>query len=114
MSGRFIAMCAGGFALTVLALFNKGAIGIAPSVVASANVFYVDNATGSDSNSGSSSAPWKTIQKAANEMSMADTVIVRAGIYNERVQVRSSGVSGAPITYEAEGTVIMQGFAVAA
>jgi hypothetical protein len=43
--------------------------------------YYVDLA-GSDSNSGTSSAPFLTIQQAANVVNPGDVVIVRDGIYN--------------------------------
>src|SRR5437762_14046229 len=50
-------------------------------------VFYVDGITGDDSNPGSSSAPWKTIQKAADTIGPGATVNVNAGTYDERVRV---------------------------
>ncbi len=76
--------------------------------------FYVDGANGSDSNPGTQTQPWQTIQKAADSALPGDTVTVLAGTYNERVQVTTSGLSGAPITYQAQGTVTMQGFTVQA
>ena len=82
--------------------------------IASAATYYVST-TGSDTSSGTQTAPWKTIQKAANTMAAGDTVIVQAGSYaSERVSVAKSGSSGAPITYQAQGTVVMQGFRIIA
>lgn len=46
----------------------------------SANTYYVST-TGSDSNVGSFSKPFKTLQKGANMMKAGDTVFVRAGTY---------------------------------
>lgn len=75
--------------------------------------FYVST-TGNDSNAGSSTSPWRTIQKAANTLSVGQTVNVNAGTYNERVQVTRSGSAGSLITFQAQGTVVMQGFNVSA
>jgi parallel beta-helix repeat protein len=47
-------------------------------------------------------------------LSAGDTVIVTEGTYNERVSVTKSGSSGNPITYQAQGTVVMQGFNIQA
>jgi len=76
-------------------------------------VTYYVATTGNDSNPGTSPQPWKTIQKAANTMVAGDTVTVLAGSYtSERVQVTRSGSTGAPITFQAQGTVTMQGFTI--
>jgi hypothetical protein len=76
-------------------------------------IYFVDGVDGSDLNSGTSrDQAWRTIQKAANTMIAGDSVTVLAGNYNERVQVSRSGVSGSPITYAAEGTVVTKGFTV--
>jgi len=77
------------------------------------NVHYV-LPTGSDSASGSSSQPWRTIQHAADVMASGGTVIVLAGDYPERVLVTRSGASGSPITFKAQGPVTMRGFTVEA
>jgi parallel beta-helix repeat protein len=69
---------------------------------------------GDDSNPGTRLQPWRTIQKAANMMADGDTVVVLSGEYDERIQITTSGASGAPITYQAQGTVTMKGFTVSA
>ncbi len=56
---------------------------------------------GNDSNAGTASAPWLTIQKAANTLTAGQTVIVRSGTYAERASETTSGSSGSPITYRA-------------
>lgn len=75
---------------------------------------YVDGIRGSDANPGTAELPWQTIQKAADTMLPGSIAHVLAGTYPERVHVRTSGVPGAPITYQAEGSVTMQGFTVIA
>lgn len=56
--------------------------------------------SGSDTNPGSESLPWRTIQKAAGTLVAGDTLYVKAGIYRERVVPKNSGTdSGHVITY---------------
>jgi hypothetical protein len=63
-------------------------------------VFYVST-TGSDSNPGTLSAPWRTIQHAANSVQAGDTVYVRGGVYNESVNISVSGSATAgPISFK--------------
>ncbi len=61
---------------------------------------------GSDSNNGSSNAPFRTIQKAADEVGPGDTVIIRNGTYtgdsNSVADIGRSGTSGQWITFKAE------------
>ena len=59
--------------------------------------FYVAPA-GSDSAAGTSAAPWRTIQKAANTLQAGQTAIVAAGDYGERVSITHSGTRADPIT----------------
>jgi Bacterial Ig-like domain (group 3)/Right handed beta helix region len=54
----------------------------------------------SDSNNGSQTSPWLTIQHAANEVQAGDTVIIEGGTY-AGFDVQTSGTSTAPITFEA-------------
>ena len=67
---------------------------------------YVNQSHGSasDTNAGSESAPFLTIQKAADTVVAGDTVIVRPGVYNERVSFSSghSGTAGNMVTFRAE------------
>jgi len=67
---------------------------------ASGTTYYV-SPTGSDSNPGTESQPWKTIQKAAYTLSAGDTVYIKAGTYQERVIPQNSGGAGSYITYSA-------------
>lgn len=76
--------------------------------------YYVDALRGSNLNPGTASAPWRTIQKAADTVVGGSTVRVRAGRYQERVRVTRPGRSGAPIIFQAEGAVRMRGFTILA
>ena len=52
--------------------------------------FYVSK-TGDDSNPGTQTAPWRTIQHAADTVRAGSTVNVRGGIYEERINIKESG-----------------------
>jgi hypothetical protein len=68
--------------------------------------------TGSDSNSGSASAPWLTIGHAASVAQAGATVYVQAGTYNESVTFASSGTASAPIVFNGQGVAIVDGTGV--
>lgn len=78
------------------------------------HIYYVDSTQGSDSYPGSQNQPWKTIQKAANNLYAGDTVIVISGNYSERVEITRSGKPENLITLIAEGAVMTKGFTVKA
>jgi len=88
-------------------LFFCSALFLIPAS-AQAATYYVST-SGSDSNAGSSSAPFKTIQKAANIVNPGDTVIVRDGTYTDTnndlnvVRLARGGTSSSSwITFKAE------------
>jgi hypothetical protein len=56
---------------------------------------------GNDANSGSFIAPWRTIQHAADAVSLGNAVWVRAGTYNEAVEIAVSGSASYPIRFMA-------------
>jgi parallel beta-helix repeat protein len=101
------------FCLSLVAVFFLLLFFLALPVKAFAATYYVST-SGNDSNSGSQTQPWKTIQKAASTIVAGDTVTVSAGTYTERVQINRSGSAGAQITFHAEGTVVMKGFLLSA
>lgn len=72
------------------------------SVSAYAQTYYVDGKSGKDFNKGTSDAPFKTIQKAADIVTAGDTVIIRSGVYYENVKITKSGTKDAPIIFRAE------------
>jgi hypothetical protein len=63
-------------------------------------VYYVAN-DGNHKNTGlDRKNAWKTIQHAADAVRPGDTVLVAGGIYPERVLMRATGESNAPITFK--------------
>jgi hypothetical protein len=65
--------------------------------------FYI-SPTGSDTNSGTQSSPWKTIQKAANTLKSGETALLLDGTYEEAgIEFKTnSGLKEAPITIKAQ------------
>ena len=73
------------------------------------STYYV-SPTGSDSNSGTVSAPFKTFSKAASTLAAGDVLRVTAGTYTETLTLATLGTAGAPITVIGNGAVLnMQG-----
>ncbi len=58
---------------------------------------YYVSTSGSDSNPGTETAPWRTIQKAVDSVNPGNTILVRAGTYNESIVLTRSGSSGSVI-----------------
>jgi len=65
------------------------------------HAYYV-SPTGSDSSSGTSSAPFQTINHAASIAGAGDVVTIEDGTYDESVTVTGSGTASAPIVFQAE------------
>jgi Right handed beta helix region/Protein of unknown function (DUF1565) len=82
---------------------------------ASATTLYVAT-TGNDSNPGTASQPLRTIQAAADKVQPGQVVLVRGGVYYERViNLRRGGTPTAPVTFQAapgERVVIDHGLRV--
>jgi parallel beta-helix repeat protein len=74
-----------------------------PWAQAAATTLYVarGNPACSNTGPGTSAKPFCTINAAAKKVTAGETVQVRAGIYPESVMVRSSGRSGARVTFTA-------------
>jgi hypothetical protein len=90
---------------TAARLLGACAIAVFSASFLAAATYYVAP-NGSDSNNGSSTAPFKTIQKAADIVNPGDTVILRNGTYtggSESVaEIRRSGTSSQWITFKSE------------
>ena len=81
-----------------------------PALAFSALLF-VDgnNSNCSNSGTGSQSAPFCSIDAAADEVEAGDTVSVKPGTYNEEVFIRQSGSSSSPISFIADPGVTVSG-----
>ena len=69
------------------------------------STFYIST-TGSDSNPGTSTQPWLTIQHAANTVTAGATVNVMGGEYNAFVSFPNSGTQSAPIIFQSDPVLI--------
>ena len=87
-------------ALASLALLGPSA--------AVAGVTYHVAPGGRDTNPGSASSPWASIQRAANTLGPGDTVIIAPGVYRESVGIARSGAAGAYITYQAMPGAVLE------
>lgn len=58
---------------------------------------FVDAAKGDDAAAGSESAPWKTLARAAQAAEPGMTIVLRGGIYRERVIFTARGTAEKPI-----------------
>ena len=63
---------------------------------------YVVAPTGDNRASGNITQPLKSISEAAERAMPGDTILVKAGVYRERVAPPPGGEPGKPITYRAE------------
>ena len=68
------------------------------SFIVNANTYYVAT-NGNDTNQGTNTQAWASIQKAANTLVAGDTVFIKAGTYNERVIVKNSGAANNYIVF---------------
>jgi hypothetical protein len=91
------------FVTAVAVLWNALTAGHAHA--APLRTFYVDPA-GNDSAAGSSTAPWRTLQKAATTVRAGDLVIVRAGHY-AGLYLTTSGTATDPITFRGDPGAIV-------
>ena len=67
-----------------------------------ATVYYVGGTGSSDSNPGTATQPFATIQKAASIAVAGDIVNIRPGVYRETVVPANSGSPGNPIIFQAD------------
>jgi hypothetical protein len=63
----------------------------ASAVFGQSNSFFYVSKNGDDSNAGTQTAPWRTVQHAADTARAGSTVNVRGGVYGELVSINVSG-----------------------
>ena len=78
-----------------------------PSPVRAASTYYVST-TGSDmTGTGSSSKPWKTIQKAADEVGPGATVLIKPGTYTQAVEINIDATASNPVIFRGDGAGVI-------
>jgi hypothetical protein len=80
---------------------------VAPTPDASQGALYV-SFSGSDSNTGTDASPFLTIQKGISSLSAGKTLYIKAGTYNEKLTVASSGTARSPIAIRNFGTDVVR------
>ena len=75
----------------------------------SAATWHVDPAGNDVKGLGSAELPWRSIQKALDECSPGDAVLLHAGVYPQRVDWPESGQPGKPITLMGEEGAVLTG-----
>lgn len=99
-------------AMRACELLLIGAV-LAACPAALAEIYHVaqKHPAASDANAGTEQAPWKTLSKAAAELSPGDTAVIHEGVYREWVNPARSGSASAPITFQGSAgeTVILSG-----
>ena len=79
--------------------------GLVLAVPALQGATYYVSPSGSDTNNGTLSLPFQTVNKSVTVAKAGDTVLVQPGIYDQWVRLTNSGTSGKPITFKANGAV---------
>lgn len=77
------------------------ALALVSSVPAATYEVAQQNPQASDDAPGTADRPWKTFAKAAESAGPGDVIVIRGGVYRERVLVKTSGTAEAPIRFEA-------------
>ncbi|HTL46974.1 MAG TPA: right-handed parallel beta-helix repeat-containing protein [Verrucomicrobiae bacterium] len=65
--------------------------------------------TGSDTNAGDQNNPYKSLQKAISSLQAGDTLVIKAGTYQESADITVSGTADAYITIRGEDGVVIDG-----
>jgi Right handed beta helix region len=104
--------------LLAVSVFSGNRVSAQANIVENQTTFvYVDAKTGSDSNSGAQSSPFKTLQAGINkaitinQQNIGVKVIVNSGVYRESIQIGNYKATRAPFTIQAAvtGAAIVSG-----
>lgn len=80
-----------------------------PPKTGQGTTYYVST-KGSDSNSGKSvEKALKHVKTGIKKLSAGDTLVILAGTYNEKLEIKKDGSSGNPITIKSQGSVTISG-----
>jgi hypothetical protein len=93
-------------------VWTSAAVAVPASITG--NTYYVDGVYGKDTNDGRSLASaFATVKKGVSKVAAGDTVLIRAGLYREGIDLNGvpSGTAAKPITFGSygDGEVILDG-----
>lgn len=111
MKSRF-APCFAALGLGLLAVQSAAQFGVIQNARAAGYVVDPAAPGAADSNDGTEQQPFQTIEHAADLAKPGDTIFVMPGHYDERVEVRTAGTEGRPITFAAvpRRSAVVRGF----
>ncbi|MGS2642968.1 carbohydrate-binding protein [Streptosporangium sp. LJ11] len=101
MARRIIAARAAALATIAVAALLGGTLAGAPPAAATGGATYHVSTSGSDSNPGTSSSPFRNLQRCAAVMTAGDTCEIASGTYRETVTPSANGTATNRITYTA-------------
>jgi parallel beta-helix repeat protein len=96
-------------ALGLAVALGKLVVAVASMISSVRGAEYFVSPSGDNGNSGSSSAPWRTLQYAADSVHAGDRVVVRAGTYTQGFYLSTTGTQALPIQFVAEPNVLITG-----
>ncbi|HEY1014929.1 MAG TPA: choice-of-anchor Q domain-containing protein [Herpetosiphonaceae bacterium] len=74
---------------------------VGPTAVPGGTEYFVATNGDDQRNPGTQSLPWRTIQKAVNTIQPGDSIVVRAGTYQENITIRRPATASRPMTLRA-------------
>jgi hypothetical protein len=87
---------------------------LAPREVAAAGTYYVATTGNDATGTGSSSNPWRTIQKAADSIGPGATVLIQPGTYAEAAEIAIAATAASPVNFRGNGAgVVIEAASVA-
>jgi parallel beta-helix repeat protein len=97
-------------ALRRLAMISAAIVAVMPAWTSpsTASDYYVDGRTGSDSNQGTSDAPFRSFGRAISMLAPGDKLTVAGGRYTEPLMLTKSGTAQQPIIVIGEGTPLIE------
>ena len=75
-------------------------LAVSAPVTVSATEYFV-SPSGSDSGAGTQADPWRTVQFGVDQLGPGDSLVIRGGTYNEKIEIGVSGTVTEPITIRA-------------
>jgi len=99
--------------VVLLLLMGAGAYGgsrIAPAVIAQRPTTFYVSPSGSDGNTGTMGAPWRTLRHAVSQLTAGDTLYLRGGVYSSTADTVDSQTGTVPSGTSWDNAVTIAGY----